>query len=204
MSISPPGDDSHNVPIAVAVAVCSGVAVALSRLGRWLRSRRQPRAASGAGALATVGAPWVLCAADSNVCLEVGPAFARATGYHRAQLVGRSLDAVGIWSAEDYAALVAQVRQQGRAEAIAPWQRRDGQVQRGYLAAESVLWQEQPCLLVVLRDALEPNGDPLTDLATRTQFVERLRAALVDYQGNPERPFALLLLDVDRFKLMLL
>ncbi len=42
--------------------------------------------------------------------------------------------------------------------------------------------------------------DPLTGLANRTLFVDRLQLAIARYQRTPERDFAVLFLDLDRFK----
>jgi diguanylate cyclase (GGDEF)-like protein/PAS domain S-box-containing protein len=44
--------------------------------------------------------------------------------------------------------------------------------------------------------------DPLTGLANRTLFVERLRQALTRGRRQPQVPFAVLFIDLDRFKLV--
>jgi diguanylate cyclase (GGDEF)-like protein/PAS domain S-box-containing protein len=51
----------------------------------------------------------------------------------------------------------------------------------------------------LLHDALH---DPLTGLSNRAFFVDRLRLALERVRRHPERPFAVLYLDLDRFKVI--
>src|SRR5205814_3584857 len=42
--------------------------------------------------------------------------------------------------------------------------------------------------------------DPLTGLANRNAFIERLRTSLDELQRAPDRLFAVLFVDIDRFK----
>jgi diguanylate cyclase (GGDEF)-like protein/PAS domain S-box-containing protein len=44
--------------------------------------------------------------------------------------------------------------------------------------------------------------DPLTGLANRVHFMERLEQEFAGYRANPAAPFAVLFLDIDRFKLI--
>jgi two-component system, sensor histidine kinase and response regulator len=90
-------------------------------------------------------------------CLDVNDGFERMTGWHRADVVGRSLVEIGLW--KDPAKrqrLIAALSDRGFQEDMeAQFVAKNGDVRTGLLSARLITIDGQPCILSIARDVTE-------------------------------------------------
>lgn len=149
---------------------------------------------------------------DSGRYLEVNDGFCRLTGYHAAEVVGRTVYELGVWADESQrTALLGELRERGRVthrEMIGRNKR--GDTLTVEVSVEPITLNETACLLLTARDvSLLKNAqaqirhlayhDPLTNLPNRALLMDRLSQQISLLKRHNLRG-ALLFLDLDHFK----
>lgn len=149
--------------------------------------------------------------------IYVNPAFTKLTGYSPSEIIGQTPEILE-GSKTDPRTLrrLKQALAQGRVfkgEAI--HYRKDGREFHSYWHIEPLVSRQEEVTyyLAILREIvpLNPiptqlpageNPDPLTGLANRSVFLQRLQQAIEQTRQHPDYLFAVVLLDLDRFKLI--
>jgi len=92
-----------------------------------------------------------------GIYIDINDAFERATGYVRAEAIGRSSLDLGLWAdGHERQALVERLSREVRVEGfLAHIRRRDGEVRIGQLSAERVEIDGRRCLVVISRDVTQ-------------------------------------------------
>jgi PAS domain S-box-containing protein len=91
---------------------------------------------------------------EDGTYLDVNDAYERLYGYTRAEVIGRSAVALGLWvDPAQRKALLARLEREGRVMGFAArFRRKNGEVWMGELSAEASVLNGQRSLVVVLRD----------------------------------------------------
>jgi len=94
---------------------------------------------------------------SDGVYIDINDAFERATGYTRAEAIGRSSLDLGLWAdGHERQALVERLAREMRVEGfLARIRRRDGEVRIGQLSAERVEIGGRRCLVIISRDVTQ-------------------------------------------------
>ncbi|MCB2187944.1 MAG: EAL domain-containing protein [Deltaproteobacteria bacterium] len=146
----------------------------------------------------------------------INPATLRLTGYQRRELIG--MRAEDLVHEQDRERICGREEGGGGEESrerteIFRLRTKDGAVRWVEDKFSSIDYQGQPAILGVAIDITDRKKaeaklthqafhDPLTGLPNRALFLDRLQAALGRYRREPSRFFAVLFLDLDRFKLV--
>jgi PAS domain S-box-containing protein len=95
--------------------------------------------------------------ARDGLLLDVNPGFEQATGWSRAEAVGRTTLELGLWAdPEVRARLVAQLGQQGeKLEQEVAFRRKDRTERTGVLSARTLVLGGETCILLLMRDVTE-------------------------------------------------
>lgn len=147
--------------------------------------------------------------------IEVNDGCLRMSGYRRSEMIGRTAEELQIWQdLTERNRMVQQLQETGWVRDLECRLRtKSGAVRVALLSAEVITFEGQTCLLAVTRDITDRKAseeqlvrtafyDPLTGLSNRALFMDRLRLALENYKRNPQKLFAVLFLDLDRFKVI--
>ncbi|CAA9568872.1 diguanylate cyclase/phosphodiesterase (GGDEF & EAL domains) with PAS/PAC sensor(s) [uncultured Synechococcales cyanobacterium] len=147
--------------------------------------------------------------------IEVNDSFLRITGYTREEVTNRTAAELNIWAKPTERILMEQMlQQQGEVLNLeASFCVKSGEVRTGLVSAEVIQLAGEPCLLIVIRDITDRKQadaqllrsalyDHLTGLPNRALFMDRLRYALNHARRDDTYLFAILFLDVDRFKVV--
>jgi len=118
--------------------------------------------------------PTVITRLSDGVYLDVNDAFLKLTGYARDEVVGRSTVELGIWTAEQRAAIVAPLRQRAPGERDVPYRTRDGRPLTLAIVSSVIDFSDERCLLTVATDVTERRA---TEAALRrSEALARARA----------------------------
>ncbi|WP_293762032.1 EAL domain-containing protein [uncultured Aquitalea sp.] len=147
---------------------------------------------------------------------SVNPAFSRITGYSREEALGKkpSLLKSGKQPPEFYEYLWRCLRVEGSWQGEVVNRRKNGLLYTEHLSITAIRDERGECLhyVAVFSDITQrkqaeerlhflANHDALTGLPNRTLFLEKLQSA-VEQAAQYNRRFALLFIDLDRFKLV--
>jgi PAS domain S-box-containing protein len=99
-------------------------------------------------------APKLITRADSRAIIDANPAFAQMSGYTRAELIGQTTDALGLWPESP---LLSEARAQRRQVELltnqeVPTRIRDGSVRDLLLSTVPITLDGQACFLTVMLD----------------------------------------------------
>lgn len=149
---------------------------------------------------------------DSGEILNVNDGFCRMTGYGRAAVIGRSLDALDLWdNPQERERCQNELRQHGLCDNLeAVFRTCGGATFVGIMSARTASFNGVRCFVGVIRDIGERKAaelrithmaqhDPLTGLPNRALFADRLQHAIQQARREQSR-LALMYLDLDRFK----
>ncbi|MBB1488815.1 EAL domain-containing protein [Oceanospirillum sediminis] len=152
---------------------------------------------------------------DKNVIRSVNPAFCKITGFAEEEVIGESpaLLSSGRHAKEFYDQMWKQLQTEGSWQGEIWNRRKSGELYPEWLSINTVRNSETNDVLryiglfsdITQRKKYEEdiwyqaNYDALTDLPNRTLFSAKLKEAIVR-QKQEGRPFALMFIDLDRFK----
>jgi diguanylate cyclase (GGDEF)-like protein/PAS domain S-box-containing protein len=149
---------------------------------------------------------------EDNRIIDVNGGFTALTGYTRADVIGKSLLDLHLWSdPEDRQHYLNELLDKGSCENLEVLlQRKDGQQVVGIVSAKIVSFKGYPGVVGVIRDitgrkaaeqriAHMAQHDTLTNLPNRALLGDRLRHAIAHARRHNTR-MALMYIDLDRFK----
>ena len=99
--------------------------------------------------------PTVITSLADGTYLNVNDAFLKMTGFFREEVLGKSTVELGIWTADERAAIVAPMRQAGRAEGDIPYRTKDGRALTVAIVSARIDLGGEPCLVTVATDVTE-------------------------------------------------
>lgn len=150
----------------------------------------------------------VLSTLTEGTILDVNEPFLRSRGLRREEVLGRTGLELGLWDSPEIRLQLVEALRRSERVADVPHQVTlpSGEVRDLSLCAELLQVNGEELILYVSRDVTErrraearvahmAHHDPLTGLANRALFQQRLEEAV-----HGEEPFALLCVDLDRFK----
>ncbi len=105
----------------------------------------------------TVPDTMVVSRVRDGLLLDVNPGFEAATGWSRAEAVGRSTLALDLWADQAArAAMVSDLRAHGEAlDREFAFRRRDGAIRTGVFSARTLTIGDEPCVLFLMRDVTD-------------------------------------------------
>jgi len=205
--------------ISGIILVALGVREAARRRGTEARKRAEAEEAlrhslstQRAVVESTPDAVWVK--GKDGRFLLANSAFARLVGRSEVAIIGRTEPELFAAEPEAPGRAFARALESGVAERYEATVAAHGDESRTFLVSRSAFKDEHGAAIGVLgvardisdRKAVEDrlmkqaHHDALTGLANRASFMEHLTRALTRWQHRPEKRFAVLFLDIDRFK----
>lgn len=184
------------------------------QLRQRIEEREQARAEAQVAAAAFQAHLGILITDPQGIILKVNETFSRITGYSEAEIVGNNprMFSSGLQNAAFYRRLWKRVIQTGNWEGEIWNQRKNGELFPEWLTISAVYSVEGNLThyVATMSDISERKAaeqeihqlafyDPLTGLANRRLFMDRMGTALKELQRH-QRCGALLLIDIDNFK----
>ncbi len=149
---------------------------------------------------------------EDGLFIAVNESFTRMFGWDSLEVRGRPSSALGLWRRpQDRVFLVDTLRKRGRCESFeTEFGTRDGRPVLLQMSASMIELDGQPCILAVCHDITARKqaqvqieqlafSDPVTGLANRRLFMDRLHQVVVECQREA-RGAGLLYVDLDDFK----
>lgn len=184
------------------------------QLQKRIEEREQARAEAQIAAAAFQTHLGILITDPQGTILKVNETFSRITGYSEAEIVGNNprMFSSGLQNAEFYRRLWKRVTKTGNWEGEIWNQRKNGELFPEWLSISAVRNTEGKLTnyVATMSDISERKAaeqeihqlafyDPLTGLANRRLFMDRMGAALKEIHRH-QRCGALLFIDIDNFK----
>ncbi len=147
--------------------------------------------------------------------LDVNESFLLVTGFQRAEVIGRTASDLGFWTyPEERARLMESLSEQGRVrDQEITFNTKSGEKRNGLESAEIIDLGGEVCMLAILKDVTELKQaqeklvhdafhDSLTHLPNRALFLDRLERTVARAKRHKDYKFAVLFIDIDRFKIV--
>jgi PAS domain S-box-containing protein len=147
--------------------------------------------------------------------LDVNESFLLVTGFQREQVIGRTASELDFWTIpEERARFIETLSEQGRVRDLEiAFNTKSGEKRSGLESAEIIDIGGQVCMLAILKDVTELKQaqekllhdafhDPLTNLPNRALFLDRLERTVARAKRHGDYKFAVLFIDIDRFKIV--
>src|ERR1700722_4036020 len=159
--------------------------------------------------------PIAIATVPDERYVDVNESFLLVTGFQRGEVIVRTASDLGFWTyPEERALLMEALSEQGRV--------RDQEVTSSIIAGEKRNGLEsveiidlggQVCMLAILKDITELKQaqeklvhdafhDSLTNLPNRALFLDRLERTVARAKRHKDYKFAVLFIDIDRFKIV--
>ncbi len=88
--------------------------------------------------------------------LEVNDAYVRMMGYERSELIGKSVKDLNLWAPGEREHVMAKLQESGAIrEHNTTYRTKQGRVREAQISIDQIRVQEEPCLLVTIRDVSE-------------------------------------------------
>jgi len=148
--------------------------------------------------------PMAIVTAADGRFLEVNDAFLEQSGYARDEMVGRTALDLRLWvEPEERTRMRQALDANGAVKGFEfEYRRRSGERRMALLSAERIEIHGEACILAVVHDVTSAFRDELTGLPNRAVFLDRLERAVERARRHPAARFAVLFLDLDRFKMI--
>jgi PAS domain S-box-containing protein len=147
--------------------------------------------------------------------LDVNESFLLVTGFQREQVIGRTASELDFWTVpEERARFIETLSEQGRVRDLEiAFNTKSGEKRTGLESAEIIDVGGQVCMLAILKDVTELKQaqeklvhdafhDPLTNMPNRALFLDRLEKTVARAKRHEDYKFAVLFIDIDRFKIV--
>ena len=147
--------------------------------------------------------------------LDVNESFLLVTGFQREEVIGRTASELNFWTVpEERARFMETLSEQGRVRDLEiAFNTKSGEKRTGLESAEIIDIGGQVCMLAILKDITELKQaqeklvhdafhDPLTNLPNRALFLDRLERTVARAKRHEDYKFAVLFIDIDRFKIV--
>ena len=147
--------------------------------------------------------------------LDVNDSFLQVTGFQRDEVIGRTASDLNFWTVpEERARFLDALSLQGRVRELEmEFNTKSGEKRTGLESAETIDIGGQVCMLAILKDVTQLKQaqqklvhdafhDPLTNLANRALFLDRLERTVARAKRHEDYKFAVLFIDIDRFKIV--
>jgi PAS domain S-box-containing protein len=147
--------------------------------------------------------------------LDVNESFLLVTGFQRNEVIGRTASELNFWTfPEQRTHLMETLSEQGRVRELEiAFNTKFGERRTGLESAETIDIGGQICMLAILKDITELKKaqeklihdafhDPLTNLPNRALFLDRLERTIARAKRHKDYKFAVLFIDIDRFKIV--
>jgi len=98
----------------------------------------------------------VISSRDEGRIMEVNDAYVRMMGYERSELIGHTVKELNVWKPGEREQVVARLKDCGAIrDHYATFRAKGGQIKEGQISIEQIQVQEEPCLIVSIRDVTE-------------------------------------------------
>ncbi len=98
----------------------------------------------------------VISTRDEGRILEVNDAYVRMMGYERSELIGSTVKELDVWAPGERELALAKLQECGAIrDYSAKFRSKGGRIKEGQISIEQIQDQEEPCLLVSIRDVTE-------------------------------------------------
>ena len=147
--------------------------------------------------------------------LDVNESFLLVTGFQRDEVVGRTAAELNFWACpEEQTRLMESLSEKGRVRDLEiAFSTKSGEKRTGLESAEIIDVGGQACMLAILKDITELKRaqeklvhdafhDSLTSLPNRALFLDRLERTVARAKRHKDYKFAVLFIDIDRFKIV--
>ena len=147
--------------------------------------------------------------------LDVNESFLLVTGFQRNEVIGRTSSELNFWTyPEERARLTEALSTHGRVQDLEiAFNTKSGEKRTGLESAEIIDVGGQACMLTILKDITELKQaqeklvhdafhDSLTNLPNRALFLDRLERTVARAKRHNDYKFAVLFIDIDRFKIV--
>ncbi len=147
--------------------------------------------------------------------IDVNESFLLATGFERKEVIGRTASELNFWTYPDERVrLIAALSDHGRVRDVEiGFNTKSGERCTGLESAEIIDLGGQVCMLAIFKDITELKRaqqklvhdafhDSLTNLPNRALFMDRLERTVARAKRHKDYKFAVLFIDIDRFKIV--
>jgi PAS domain S-box-containing protein len=159
--------------------------------------------------------PIAIATVPEERYLDVNESFLQATGFRREEVIGRTASELDFWTVpEQRSHFLEALSKQGRVRDLEiEFNTKSGEKRTGLESAETIDVGGEVCMLAILKDITELKQaqaklvhdafhDSLTNLPNRALFLDRLDRTLARAKRHEDYKFAVLFIDIDRFKIV--